>query len=103
MKQTQKDSNNTSFHGHVIKCRLADLRTILGQPEYENNDGSDKVNFDWTMETESGLVFTVYDWKQYRRVSEEEIIAWHIGGKSEISTSLALVEITSALTNLYNS
>lgn len=103
MKKTEKSSNYTSFHGDVIKCKLADLRSILGQPKFEENDGSDKVNFDWLLETESGEVFTVYDWKQYRAVSEEEIIEWHIGGKSQISTSLALVEITNALSNLYNS
>jgi hypothetical protein len=47
----------TSFHGSVIKCKASDLRSILGIPRYEGNDGTDKVNFDWVMETESGDVF----------------------------------------------
>jgi hypothetical protein len=55
------------------------------------------------METESGEVFTVYDWKYYRPLGEEEMVEWHIGGHSGGVTADALAEITNALLNLYNS
>lgn len=103
MKQTQKSASGTSFFGDVFQAKVSDLRTILGQPKFEHNDGQDKTNIDWTMETESGEVFTVYDWKYYRPLEEEEMVEWHIGGHSGKVTEVALGEITNALSNLYNS
>lgn len=103
MKHTQKSASGTSFFGDVFQAKVSDLRTILGLPKFEHNDGQDKTNIDWTMETESGEVFTVYDWKYYRPLEEEEMVEWHIGGHSGKVTEVALGEITNALTNLYNS
>jgi hypothetical protein len=93
MKQTTQTSEGTSFHNDTIRVSVTDLRQILGEPQYEQNDGSDKVNFDWVMETEDGEVFTIYDWKEYRRLSEDEIIEWHIGGASGRVTSAAVNEL----------
>ena len=76
---------------------MDDLRNVLGQPKFESNDGQDKCNFDWIMETEDGTVFTVYDWKEYRALQEGEIVEWHIGGKSRSDTEKALTEIIEAL------
>lgn len=99
MKYTQKSSNGTSFFGDVFQAKVSELRLILGQPEFENNDGEDKTNFDWTLETESGEVFTVYDWKYYRPLDEEELVEWHIGGHSGKVTEIALGEINNSLLN----
>jgi hypothetical protein len=52
------------------------------------------------METEDGTVFTVYDWKEYRRLEEDEDIEWHVGGRSGADTEKALNEIDEALNNL---
>ena len=87
----------TSFHGSVIKCTVSDLRSILGEPRYQGNDGTDKVNFDWVMETESGDVFSVYDWKEYRLFSPDETIEWHIGAHDSYTASTAFKEILEAL------
>ena len=76
---------------------MDDLRNVLGQPKFESNDGQDKCNFDWIMETEDGTVFTVYDWKEYRQLAEDEVIEWHIGGRSGADTEKALLEIREAL------
>jgi hypothetical protein len=100
MKQTNKSANGTSFHDTTFTASVADLRKILGEPKYEQNDGSDKCNFDWTMETEDGTIFTVYDWKEYRRLGENEMIEWHIGGHSGADTRKALEEIGEALATL---
>jgi len=102
MKQTSLSANGTSFHDDVFNASVSDLRKILGEPAFDENTGEDKVNFDWTMETEDGEVFTVYDWKEYRILDEDEIIEWHIGGKSGIVTEKALNEIASALNELEN-
>ena len=100
MKQTNKSANGTSFHDTTFIATVADLRKILGEPQCEQNDGQDKCNFDWTMETEDGTVFTVYDWKEYRRLEEDEDIEWHVGGRSGADTEKALNEIDEALNNL---
>jgi hypothetical protein len=99
MKQTNKASGG-SFHGTTFNASVSDLRKILGEPECEQNDGEDKSNFDWTMETEDGTVFTVYDWKEYRRLKENEMIEWHVGGETGIDTEKALNEIAEALNKL---
>ena len=97
MKQTDKSADGTSFHNHTFTATVDDLRNVLGQPQFESNDGEDKNNFDWIMETEDGEPFTVYDWKEYRRLEEDEVIEWHIGGRSGLITEKALLEIRKAL------
>lgn len=97
MRPTRRSTGGTSFHNTVFTATVADLRRILGEPAYEGNDGDDKVNFEWEMETEDGEVFTVYDWKEYRRIDEDEAIDWHIGGHSQAVTAQALKEIINDL------
>jgi hypothetical protein len=97
MKRTDKIANGTSFHDHTFTATVDDLRNVLGQPKFESNDGQDKCNFDWIMETEDGTVFTVYDWKEYRQLAEDEVIEWHIGGRSGADTEKALLEIRQVL------
>lgn len=100
MKPTTQSANGTSFHDTVINCSVATLRKVLGEPVNECNDGQDKVNFDWEMETNTGDVFTVYDWKEYRILNENEIIEWHIGGNSRSITEQAKHEIRNAIAKI---
>lgn len=93
MKKSDQNPSGTSFHDSVIIATVAQLRKIIGEPEDETNDGNDKVNFEWNCETEEGDVFTVYDWKEYRRLSEDEEIEWHIGGHSRSVTEKAAQEL----------
>ena len=97
MKATSKEIDGTSFHETTIKCSVATLRKVLGEPDYEPNDGEDKINFEWVMETNDGDVFTVYDWKEYRSLNENEMIEWHIGGRNKKSTEQAKSEIREAI------
>ena len=97
MKQTNKETNGTSFFGTTFTATVQDLRKILGEPICEFNDGEDKTNFEWEMETEDGEVFTVYDWKEYRRLREDEPIEWHIGGNDSLATMNAAEELEEAL------
>jgi hypothetical protein len=97
MKATSKDTSGTSFHDTTIKCSTTTLRKVLGEPEYESNDGEDKINFEWMLETDSGDVFTVYDCKEYRTLSESDMIEWHIGGFNQKVTEQAKSEIREAI------
>jgi len=100
MKPTTKTPDGTSFHNSTFDCSVAILRKILGEPDYECNDGSDKTNFDWTAETDNGDVFTVYDWKEYRPLSENEVVQWHIGGYNRGATEQARREIEKAISKI---
>lgn len=97
MHATSKSTGGTSFHGTVVRASVNELTKVLGEPAYSQNDGEDKVNFEWEMETKSGDVFTVYDWKEYRSISKDEVIEWHIGGFSKSTTEAAYTEIYEAL------
>ncbi len=98
-KKSYKDTNGTSYHDTTISATVNQLTAAFGEP-YDNNTGEDKVNFEWDMETEDGEVFTIYDWKEYRIISKNEIIEWHIGGHSVEVTEKAAEEIKESLSNL---
>lgn len=97
MKATRKSSGGTSFHGTCITASVQVMKKVLGIPTFEENSGSDKVNMEWVFETDNGDVFTIYDWKEYRSLNDEDMIEWHIGGRSKQITEKALSEINHAL------
>ena len=94
-KLTFKNSNGTSFHGVSINTTVSKLREVIGDPQCEENSGDDKVNFEWDCETAEGDVFTIYDWKEYRSISENETIDFHIGGKDQLICNVAKSELKS--------
>lgn len=86
----------TSFHDVTISATAAELTAAFGPATYEQNDGSDKVNFEWCLQCD-GEPFTIYDWKEYRRIHPTEVIEWHIGGTSQAQTSRACAAISDVL------
>ena len=74
------------FYNSVIKASVVKLTALLGAPRYDSNNGKDKVNFEWECKNEHGI-FSIYDWKEYRSISKDEEIEWHIGGDSELLTN----------------
>lgn len=81
-------ATGTSWHGDTLTASVNELTRILGEPSCATNDGEDKTNFEWCMETANGDVFTLYDWKEYRVLDLDETIEWHIGGHSPSATSV---------------
>jgi len=79
IKKTEQSSTGTSFHSITIKTTLGRLRAAFGDPQFGYNDGQDKTNIDYCLETTNGDVFTVYDWKHYRPIGEDEVVDFHIG------------------------
>jgi hypothetical protein len=90
MKATKQTTTGTSFFGDTVYTTVNDLIAICGEPSCDVNDGQDKVNFEWNMELDSGDVFTIYDWKEYRILDKNEPIEFHIGGHSGNDTKRAL-------------
>jgi hypothetical protein len=99
-KQTTQSPIGTSFHDTVINASVNDLTKVLGEPQYDANHGTDKVNFEWMMELNDGSVFTVYDYKEYRVLDKREIIGWHVGGLNGLVTERAKGFIKEALSGV---
>ena len=97
--KTEKSANGTSFHNVIIKASAQDLINIFGEPTIQDNTGEDKVNMEWCMETESGDVFTIYDWKYYRKLELDEIVEWNIGSHSRNISGEAQYEVMRELGN----
>lgn len=97
IKRATKDANMTSFHGHVIEATPEKLFNLLGPPTYESNDGRDKVNMEWVMELECGSIFTIYDWKEYKKLSMTHKILWHIGSGGPEVARWAKIEMENIL------
>jgi len=96
-KLTEKSTNGTSFHDTTIRTTVNKLIEAVGEPQWEDNSGDDKSNFDWNCETEDGDIFTIYDWKEYRRIHGEELIQFHIGGENKLITEKAKRELLEIL------
>ena len=95
-----KRSNNTSgtsFYGVTLTVTPQQLIDTLGEPEYFSNNGSDKTNMDYSLETEDEIAFTIYDWKEYRPLQMDETIEFHIGGFSYSQTEEAKREVISLI------
>lgn len=97
LKKTNRNLSGTSFHDSTVTATVDQLIHVLGQPDDDSNTGEDKVNFEWCMELESGEVFTVYDWKEYRMLSTDEQVEWHIGGFDKATTDEAARQICEAI------
>lgn len=85
------------FHGICLVCSVRELKQILGEPTYEQNTGEDKVNFEWVCQTQNGQMFTIYDWKEYREIGEDEQIEWHIGSPNKGTDQEAFQELVQSL------
>ena len=78
-----------SFHDVTIKTtpkKLIKLFQNFGLEYWEQNDGSDKVNFDFEATLDDGTYFSLYDWKEYEPLDLNLKYQFHIGGESPSST-----------------
>ena len=89
MKQTKQSTAGTSFHNSIIHASVNEMKQVLGNVMYYGAV-HDKVQHEWELENEFGNVFTVYDWKQYRKYTDDETIEWHIGGHDKATTDHAM-------------
>ena len=93
-KETESELHNgTSFFGATIKTTLSKLRNKFGIETYNDNNGTDKVNieFDLVLELTPNLSipFTLYDWKEYKKIGEDEEIVFHIGARNKAESDIA--------------
>ena len=74
---------NCSVVGYM-KYSRSELESCFGTP-HNTQEGSEiaddpKVQYEWWFDID-GTAVTIYDYKEYRDVPEDEPILWHIGGK----------------------
>jgi len=98
-KLSSKSPTGTSWHGHTITATPNQLIEALGEPQYGYNDGQDKSNFDWVCETESGHVFTIYDWKEYVPLKMDSEYSFHVGANAKLVAVRAVQEVYQLLKN----
>ena len=95
MIRNLKDSdriNMTSFWGDTIYTSARELSERLGV-KVTRYDG-DKINFEFQLETEDGIPFTVYDWKECPCVTEDTRLHYHIGAHNEVESRKATLALT---------
>jgi hypothetical protein len=74
----------TSWFGLALTAKPSDIINALGAPHYTDESGEDKTSLEWDFETEDGLVFTIYDWKEYDAPAARHLndrYTFHIGVK----------------------
>ena len=96
MKKIQ-DFIGTSYHGDSIKASFFQLTHLFGLPSINNCEN--KVNYEWELQTEGGIPFTLYDWKYYRPLLIEEIIEWNIGTDTKEHSKIIKQELDMLLKN----
>ena len=96
MKPTNKSLNGTSFHMSTVSATVNELKQVLGEVRY-TGEFDDKVQNEWLMELKNGDVFSVYDWKEYKQYSNDDVIEWHIGGHDRTITERAKQQLIKLL------
>lgn len=92
--------NGTSFHGKTLIATANELKRLFGPPQYNDNNGADKVNIEWNLVTDSGIVFSVYDWKEGRSIMNDEPVEWHIGTKTSDESCVVMSTVVTHLMSL---
>lgn len=100
MKHSYTPATGASFYGSTFMATVKELEQILGEPSIRDNTGIDKVNLVWDMINKEGKLFTVYDWKEYRILPDNEPIQWHIGAYTEHDAMVAANEMQEAFNEI---
>ena len=106
LKNIKEGGNGTWFHDVTIEATANEMKAIAknNNCKYWDNYGAinDKSQFDFNFETEEGVVFTVYDWKEYRHYDLDDTLFWHIGGYTKAATQAGSKELLTHLKDIRN-
>jgi hypothetical protein len=93
MKTTLNITDNiggTSWYGLTLIATPNEIIKALEEPHFVDENVGEKVSLEWDYETEDGLVFTIYDWKEYLQPSalhRDSFYKFHIGVKESTDNS----------------
>ena len=94
------NTGSTSSFSDEIHTTVKELKRVLGEPSYEEPSMDDKVSIEWELETDDGIPFTVYDWKQYSKPAAKHPNTkyhFHIGARSEAESNKVKIELKKLL------
>ena len=95
-KKTNKSATGTSFHNTYLYTTVGRLLKLFPD-SCSNGDGGYKSYYEFTLETENGDVFTIYDWKEGYDNGLNREIEFHIGGRNQMVTEQARRELQAFL------
>lgn len=72
----------TSFHFGYVKGTAEEISKVLGPCEDSYDDNTCR---EWDRKV-NGIVFTIYDYKEYKDISDSDVIEYHIGTKTDKET-----------------
>jgi hypothetical protein len=84
----------TSYHGINIETTASKLNKKYGKSEVS---GDGKTQREWNLETNDGEPFTVYDYKEGRKIKLSEVYQYHIGAMDEQTAAKVRRELKSDL------
>ena len=73
----------TSLQGYIHNISHKEIISVLGMGE----GTSDKVKDSWGVKDSTGIIATIYDWKNYNE-DLSEVTHWHIGGEDSKAVEL---------------
>lgn len=82
-KLTNKTTNGTSYFGINVNTTMRKLIEVLGKA---NGESCAKVDYCWDCELSTGEVFTIYDWKSFRKIRMDDVVDFHVGGFNKEDT-----------------
>jgi len=105
MKNTKnfKGTWSSSFHGHEVLTTPKKMIALAEKHDakfWNGNTGEDKSNFDFEFLNKDGNLFTVYDWKEYRKLSLNERVDFHIGAATSKVARESYYELVDELNSL---
>lgn len=85
-------ADGTCLQGY-IRSSKKELTEAFGEPEW-SGDYASKVQFEWVLvDSNSGKIVTIYDWKVYGEIDPDRVMEWNIGGhdgSAQVLAGLAL-------------
>jgi hypothetical protein len=72
--------SNTFFVG-FIRISYDTLVEVFGEPTL-GRSGDGKIQVEWCLKFEDGIVATIFDWKEYRK-DYRQVTTWRIAGHEE--------------------
>ena len=90
--------NGTSFHFGYVNDSAENIDRVLGNHELCMDE---KVFYEWPRKLNDNIVFSVYDYKYYKRPPYNEKIIYHIGTKTPEDTEKVVEALKLAGLNSY--
>lgn len=98
MKPTNKSASGTSYWEDTLTTTVNEIKRAFSDAIDDGGDGGYKSRHGFIFETDNGDIVTIYDYK-VGPFNDNDIVEFHIGGKSKEITSSAKRVFESLIVN----